>query len=106
MTEKAIVQIVGAQVACAEGVKDSWREVAAWAADQLVKRFGDFVQVSYYDLFDTDRPPLPANTQLPLVIVNGQVLSSGGKISIPAIRRRLAELGITPGNSRLAGDEY
>jgi hypothetical protein len=30
--------------------------------------------------------------QLPLVLVDGDVLSSGGKISIPVLRRRIEEL--------------
>jgi hypothetical protein len=34
--------------------------------------------------------------QLPLVLVNGQVLSSGGKISVPAIQRHLEALGLAP----------
>jgi hypothetical protein len=30
-----LVQIIGAPIACADGVKDSWRDVARWAEDQL-----------------------------------------------------------------------
>lgn len=32
---------------------------------------------------------MPANSQLPLVMVNGEVISSGGKISVPLIRRKI-----------------
>lgn len=94
MSDLIIVQIIGAPIACAEGVKDSWREMARWAAGQLQNRFGDSVRVEYYDLFDPTCPHLPADAQLPLVLVNGEVLSSGGKISIPAIRKRLEMLGL------------
>lgn len=94
MRSLALVQIVGAMVACADGMKDAWREVAQWAAGQLRARFGDAVQVEYYDLFDPACPPLPPGVQLPAVLVNGDLLSSGGKISIPTIRRRLEELGV------------
>ncbi len=94
MTATTSVQIIGAPVACAEGVKDSWRDVAAWAADQLCRRFGDAIHVQYFDLFDADCPTLPPEAQLPLVLVNGEVLSSGSKISIPAIRKRLEMLGL------------
>ncbi len=87
MTGQAVIQIVGAPVACAEGVKDSWREVAAWAANQLHARFGDAVRVDYYDLFDPACPALPPDAQLPLVLVNSEILSSGGKIAVPAIGR-------------------
>ena len=84
-----VVQIIGVPIACAEGVKDTWRDVAKHAADQLIARFGDSVQVQYFDLFDPDCPALPAGAQLPLVLLNGEIFSSGGKISMPAIRKRL-----------------
>ena len=91
---RMVVSIIAAQVACAERLKDTWRGVAVWAAGQLKAAFGDEVQVEYYDLFDPDCPPLPPDAQLPFVTVNGEVLSSGGKISVPAIRRRLQGLGV------------
>ena len=89
MRKSVLVQIIGAPIACKEGVKDSWREVSAWAAGQLSARFGDEVQVKYYDLFDADCPPMPDNAQLPLVMIAGDVISSGGKISVPVIRRKI-----------------
>jgi len=90
----ASVHIIGAPVACAKGVKDTWRDVTKHAADQLIARFGDSVRVQYFDLFDPDCPTLPDGAQLPLVIIEGEVLSSGGKISVPAIRKRLEVLGV------------
>lgn len=96
MEPPVVVQIIGAPVACAEGVKDTWREVAAWAAGQLAGRFGEAIRVEYFNLFDPACPPLPPGAQLPLVLVNGETLSSGGKVSVPAIRRRLEALGIVP----------
>lgn len=92
MSAVHVVQIIGAPVACAEGVKETWRDVAAWAAGQLASRFGAAVRVDYLDLFDPACPPLPDGAQLPLVLVNGQVVSSGGKVSVPAIRRHLEGL--------------
>ena len=89
MSDPIVVQIIGAPIACAEGVKDSWREMARWAAGQLQNRFGNSVRVEYYDLFDPTCPHLPLDAQLPLVRVNGEVLSSGGKLPMPAIRKRL-----------------
>ena len=89
---KISVQIVAAPIACKEGVKDTWRETASWAGGQLRQRFGEAVQVHYYDLFDPDCPALPEGVQLPLVLVNAEVLSSGGKISIPAIRRKIESI--------------
>jgi hypothetical protein len=86
---KILIQIIGAPIACKDGVKDSWREVAKWAANQLKLYFGEAVDTYYFDLFDADCPPMPINAQLPLVMVDGEMLSSGGKISIPAIRRKV-----------------
>lgn len=94
MTETVVIQIVGAPVACAAGVQETWRDLAQWIGGQLEGRYGPAVSVTYYDLFQPDCPPLPAGTQLPLVLVNGDVLSSGGKLSMPAIRKRLEALGI------------
>jgi hypothetical protein len=91
------VQIVGAPVACSDGARDAWREVARWAAVQLTGRYGEAVSVSYFDLFDPTCPHLPADAQLPLVLVDGQVFSSGGKISVPALRARLEALGLAAG---------
>jgi len=95
-TKDALVRIVGAPVVCASGVKDTWREIAAWAAGQIHARFGDQVQVEYFDLFDPACPPLPSGAQLPVILVAGEVLSSGGKIVLPAIRQRLEALGLRP----------
>lgn len=92
MNNSILVQIVGAQVACAEGMKDTWREVSIWAAGQIKAHFGDAVQVKYYDLFDVDCPPMPPGAQLPLVLVNAEVTISGGKISMPVIRRKVETL--------------
>ena len=86
---KVSIQIIAAPIACKEGVKDTWRETAAWAGGQLHQRFGEAVQVHYYDLFDPDCPALPEGVQLPLVLVNAEVLSSGGKISVPVLRRKI-----------------
>lgn len=92
MSVPVLVQIVGAPIACKDGVKDSWRETANWTGAQLRQRFGENVLVQYFDLFDPACPSLPADAQLPLVLVNGDVLSSGGKISIPNIRRKIENL--------------
>jgi hypothetical protein len=94
MSGPAVVQIIGAPIACSQGYKDAWRETAQWAAGQLAARFGDAVSMEYFDLFEAACPALPANAQLPLVLINDEVIINGGKISIPLIRKRLVELGI------------
>jgi hypothetical protein len=92
MNKVVSIQIVAAPVACEDGVKDSWRDTAKWAEGQLKARFGEGVKVHYYDLFDADCPSMPPDAQLPLVLIEGEVVISGGKISIPIIRRRVEEL--------------
>lgn len=94
MNAPALVQIVGSPIACSEGYSDAWRQTAAWAAGQIQSQFGDAVKVIYYDLFEPDCPPLPADAQLPVVLMNDQVLINGGKISVPLIRKKLIEMGI------------
>jgi hypothetical protein len=97
VNDQTVVQIIGAVVGACDGeVKDTWRELAAWAGDQLSRRFGETVRVEYFDLLDPTCPSLPADARLPLVVVNGEVVSSGGKMSIPAIRKRLEAIGLHP----------
>ena len=92
MSKSVLVQIIGAPIACRDGVNDSWRQIAGWVAGQLRIHFGDEVSVQYFDLLDFTCPPLPPDAQLPLVLVNGEVLSSGGKISVPLIRKHVDRL--------------
>ncbi len=70
----------------------TWREVATWTAGQLAARFGEAVRVEYFDMFNPACPSLPPGAQLPVVYVNGELFSSGGKISSPAIRKRVEQL--------------
>jgi hypothetical protein len=92
MSKRILVHIIGAPIACEEGVKDTWREVSAWAARQLKTYFGETVQVKYSDLFDADCPPVPTGSQLPLVLVDNEAVISGGKISIPIIRSKITTI--------------
>ena len=96
MTKPATVLIIGAPVACAEGIKNSWREVAAWLSDKLQQRYGTVVRVQYFDLFDPGCPPLPSGAQLPLVMVDENLISQGGKVSMPVIRAHLEGMGVRP----------
>jgi hypothetical protein len=100
MSETRVVKIIAAPIACSEGYTDAWRETAEWASGQLKNVFGEAVEVIYFDLFDPGCPQLPEGARLPVVMINGEMFSNGGKISIPAIRKRLMELGVAvnPGN--------
>ncbi len=102
MSRPVLVRIIGAPIACKEGVKDTWRDVAGWAGGQLRARFGEQVVMQYFDLFDPACPPVPSGMQLPLVMVNDEVLSSGDKISVPLLRRKVE--GVLDGEkSKIAG---
>ena len=100
MNTPTTIQIIGSPVACADGVKETWRDLAGWMAGKLKARYGTAVTTTYYDLFEPNCPPLPPDTQLPLVLVNGDVVSSGGKLSMPAIRQHLDALGVPPAVAR------
>lgn len=96
MSAPVQVQIIGAPIACKDGVKDSWREIAQYVAGKFKVQFGNAVSVVYFDLFDPGCPAIPPNAQLPLVLVSDQILTSGGKISMPIIRQKLLALGVEP----------
>lgn len=92
MVEQVVVRIIGVPTACAEGVTEAWRKVAGQASTQLRARFGDRVRVEYYDLFAPELDGFPEilakvgeGAQVPLVFVGSELLSSGGKVSGPAI---------------------
>jgi hypothetical protein len=88
------VEIVGVPVACGDEVKDSWREIASWASRELERAFGGAVCVQYHDLFEADCPILPADAKLPVVLIDGEPLTIGEKISLPAIRKALVTRGV------------
>jgi hypothetical protein len=88
------VEIVGVPVACGDGVKDTWREVASWVSRELERAFGDAVRVEYHDLFEAGCPVLPADAKLPVVLIDGERITAGEKISLPLIRKALTIRGV------------
>ncbi len=96
------VRVFGVPTANSCGPQDGWRDATAWMANALKKQFGEQVLVEYYDLFSEALDAFPqvlalvaqGQAQPPLVFVGDELLSSGGKISAPAIRRRLEALGL------------
>jgi hypothetical protein len=83
------VQIIGAQIACSTGLKDSWRELAAFVKGQLSVHFPNKVEVEYFDLFDERCPSFPKDAQIPVVLIDGELFSNGGKIAIPRLTKYL-----------------
>lgn len=93
MSGQAVVQIIGAPIACSQGYEDAWREMAEWIAGELHDQFGDSVKVIYFDLFDPNCPELPPNACLPVVFIDNEMINNDdGRISFPAIKKRLQEL--------------
>lgn len=92
MSKEILIQVIGSPVACEDGFKESWRDVTEWSAEKLKPRFGDKAHVQYFDLFDPQCPAFPRDAQLPVVLVDGDLLSSGGKISMSLIRKRIEQL--------------
>jgi len=94
------VRIFGVRVACGDGSTDTWRQITDWTRRQLVRRFNERVTVAYYDLFSPEIDRFPevlalvrdGRGQVPLVYVGDELLSWGGKVSVPAIRRRIEEM--------------
>jgi hypothetical protein len=80
------IQIIGTQVACHQEIKDTWRELAAYVKSQLFVRFKDKVEVEYFELFDKKCPSFPSDAQIPIILIDGELFSSGGKIAIPRLR--------------------
>lgn len=101
------VRVFGVPTAsgCDCGTQSStWREATEWIGRSLKGHFGEQICVEYYDLF-TEAPDTFPNVlevvahgqaRPPLVFVGDELLSSGGRISGPAIRRRLEKLGFVP----------
>lgn len=97
MDNAVVVRIFGVPMACSKGVVDAWRKVANQARGQLAARFGDQVTVEYYDLLSPDMERFPEvlakvndGAQVPLVFVDSHLLSSGGKVSVPAIASHIS----------------
>lgn len=94
-----IVRVFGVPTANSCGPQDGWRDATEWVARSFKGYFGDQVRVEYHDLFsaaDTFPPVLElvarGEAQPPLVFIGDELFSSGGRISGPAIRRRLESL--------------
>jgi disulfide oxidoreductase YuzD len=96
------VRVFGVPTAGTCGQQDGWRDATEWIARSLKAHFGEQIRVEYYDLFSAALDAFPnvmelvgqGEAQPPLVFVGDELFSSGGRISGPAIRRRLEILGL------------
>lgn len=92
--EPVIVRIVGAT--------DAWQGAADQARRRLSSAFGSQVQVEYYTASSPEIGRFPqalalirlGNPPLPLVFIGADLFSTGGKLQIAEISRRLEALGL------------
>ncbi len=102
MNEKGVVTVHVFGVSTANGCDcgtqgASWRDATEWVARSLRAQFGDRVRVEYHDLFFDAPDTFPQAVELvahgraqpPLIFIDDELFSAGGKISGPAIRKRL-----------------
>lgn len=92
---KVLIQVTGSLIACSQGMRDDWRDLADWLMAKMTALYGDRVALKYYDIFDPDCPSLPPDAKLPVVKINEDILSMGGKISMTLIRKKIESMGIT-----------
>jgi disulfide oxidoreductase YuzD len=94
------IRVFGAPTACSGGVSDGWRSAALAVGDRLVQGFGDRVHFEYVDLLEPEMDRFPRvverisseRLQLPLVFIDDELFSAGGKLNGPGLRRRVGEL--------------
>jgi hypothetical protein len=100
-----VVRVFGVPAAPGCPADQTWEAVTWWLAAQLAGRFGAQVQTEYVNLFGSGMTRFPEVTALvtggaaspPIVTVDGTVVSAGGKVSVPAVRKTLEALGLRPG---------
>jgi hypothetical protein len=91
-----VVVAAAPMVACAP--EKTWRAAAVLLERQLRERFGPTVKLDFVELFtpDVDRHPeieaqVAAGAVPPIVLIDGVLHSSGGKLHLSAIGRAVAE---------------
>lgn len=97
------VLIAGLPSAASCPPERTWRAAAGFVAQRLQARFGDEVTIDYVDLFspemaghsDVERA-IADGLDLPLVLLDGAVHSSGGKLNVSAIERAVAAILADP----------
>ena len=96
---QALVAVVAVSGGSCAG-KPTWETATGLLRSQLQRRFGEAVSVEYIELFSPRSLELPEVLQgigdetlrLPVVLVNGEVLTSGTKLNEGVVARKIAEL--------------
>jgi hypothetical protein len=98
------VVIVGLPSAATCPPEKTWRAAAGFVSQRLHARFGPDIGVTYVDLFSAEMADHPDVEALvadghlpPLVLIDGALAASGGKLNVSAIERAVAAaLASTP----------
>ncbi len=92
------VLIVGLPSAATCPPEKTWRSAASFVGQRLHARFGASVDVEYVELFSPEMADHPdVETRIaadslmpPVVVVDGAISFSGGKLNVSAIERAVA----------------
>jgi len=98
---KTKVKIFGVPVAGCKSGK-SWQDAAAFAKNLLTLKFGNQVEVEYIEFLPPKWKEFPkiidlinkGKAKIPIIVVNDEVLSTGGKVNISQIERYLINIGL------------
>lgn len=95
------MKIFGAPVAgCKPG--KTWQDAANFAKNWLSSRFGEQVEVEYIEFLPPKWKEFPkiidlinkGEAKIPIITVNDEVISCGGKVDISQIGKHLQAIGI------------
>lgn len=98
---KAKVKIFGVPVAgCKPG--KTWQDAANFAKKLLTLKFGEHVDVEYIEFLPPKWKQFPeiidlinkAKAKIPIVMVNGEIVSYGGKVNVSQIEKYLLNIGV------------
>lgn len=95
----ARVEILAVSAGACAG-KPTWETATSLLRRQLLRRFGEAVSVEYIELFSPRSRELPdvlqgigdESLRLPIVLINGQVVSAGAKLNEGFLARKIAEI--------------
>ncbi len=98
MTVPVAVRIFAVPMGACDPGK-TWKAAADMVARRLRERYGDAVRVEFVEIFSPASfvyqdilERVGRGEQAPFVTVNDELIQTGGKLSEPAIRRKLNEL--------------
>jgi disulfide oxidoreductase YuzD len=98
---KAKVKIFGVPVAgCKPG--KTWRDAANLAKKLLTLRFGNQIEIEYIEFLPPKWKEFPniidlinkGQAKIPIVMVNDEIISIGGKVNVSQIEKYLLNMGL------------